>query len=276
MDKVLENNLTKEFIEEMPYTDFVGLINQWNVLPGSYDTINRWSIFGRVNEKSRLLQVACTTGFQSREIASLTGCSGVALDLSEYAVKSAIYNKENYAPNIDIEYFQANGYDYSPTEKFTHIAVGAGLGFFPDPNKMFNKCIDFLQDGGYLLASPFYAKSDLPEEVIEQAKEVFGITPTHQTYKEIMGMYNQLEVLYEERKEIVQETEEEMAAYCKSTTIRACEILDIKDEEVYNAIFNRLYSIKSATNTLRLYQDYSVLVLRYRKEIYPSRYVELF
>ena len=221
--------------------------------------------------------MACTTGFQSREIANLTGCKGDAFDLSEYAVVSAIYNKEHYTPNVEINYMVQNGYEYETSKKYSHVIVGGGLQFFPDPQKMKDKCIEYMQDGGYLLASPFYVKEEIPQELIEKAKKVFGITVTTQGYKEIMKMYTDLEIIYEDRNELIMETEEEIQEYCRATTNRAVKILDKEgDQEIYDAIYDRLYSIKEMSNELRPYQMYSVLVLRYRKNVYPNRYVELF
>lgn len=268
--------ITPEYIKHISYTDFVGLVNQWNVLPGSYVTLSKWAKFSALNKKSRLLEVACTTGFSSRELALISGCSGVGLDLSAKSVKMANYNKEKYAPNIDFSYVVADGYGYKDTKKFSHIVVGASLGFFPDPDKMLERCINMIDDGGYILAAPFYATKPLPKQIIKKSQKVFEITPTGIPYKDIMRLYNKLEIIFEERNNLVQETEDEIHYYCKSTISRACNMLKIKDENIYNAMYDRLYEIKKTTNELRLYQMYSVLVLRYRKSVYPNRFVELF
>lgn len=272
MDKI-----TCDQINKMNYADFVGLINQWNVLPGAYTTLSKWITFGQINEKSNILQVACTTGFQSREISIVTGCKGKAFDLSEYAINSAKYNKEHYSPNINIEYFVKDGYAYETNEKFSHVIIGGCLQFFPNPQLMKVRCISFLQDGGYLLASPFYVKDNIPVELIERARQVFGITITTKRYKEIMNMYQDLEIIYEDRNEILPETKEEIESYCKATVERAVRILGLEDNsQITSAIYKRLYSIKDMSNLLRPYQMYSVLVLRYRDCVYPNRYVELF
>ena len=82
-----QQNITPEFIKQLSYTDFVGFINQWNVLPGSYSTLSKWAVYSKMNKNSRLLEVACTTGFSSRELATLTGCSGEGFDLSEGSIE---------------------------------------------------------------------------------------------------------------------------------------------------------------------------------------------
>jgi SAM-dependent methyltransferase len=269
-------NITSEYIRNISYTDFVGFVNQWNVLPGSYVTLSKWAQFSGLNKKSRLLEVACTTGFSSRELALLSGCSGEGFDISRKSVEMANYNKKKYASKIDFSYVVADGYGYKAKKKFTHIAVGASLGFFPDPQRMLERCISAMCDDGYLLASPFYITKPLPVSLVKRAEKVFDITPTGIPYKEIMSLYNKLEIIFEEKNELTQETEEELHYYCKCTIDRACSMLKIDDEKIYDVMYERLYEIKKMSNDLRPYQMYSVLVLRYRKNVYPNRFVELF
>ena len=271
-----QEKITPDFIQKLSYTDFVGFVNQWNVLPGSYSTLSKWAIHSRMNRNSHILEVACTTGFSSRELAVLTGCSGEGFDLSKSSIEMASYNKEQYAPNIDFSYKVADGYSYKTQHKFTHIAIGASLQFFPDPEKMFDHCIEMLKDGGYILAAPFYVTHPIPNHLIRRAQKVFGITPTTVSYKEIMRSYSKLEIIYEDRNDLVPETKEELDYYCKSTIDRACKIRNISDQEVYDIMYKRLFEVKKMSNDLRLHQRYSVLVLRYRKSVYPNRFVELF
>src|SRR3990167_2372137 len=146
--------ITPEFIKQLSYIDFVGFVNQWNVLPGAHSTLSKWVVYSKIDKNSHLLEVACTTGFSSRELALFSDCSGEGFDLSERSIKMAIYNKKQYAPNINFSYSVADGYRYKFDKLFTHIIVGASLGFFPDPAKMLDRCISMLEDGGYILASP--------------------------------------------------------------------------------------------------------------------------
>lgn len=272
----VEASITVEKIMKMNYPDFVGYINQWNVLPGAYNTLSKWAMFSRMTEKSKLLQIACTTGFQSRELSILTGCQALGIDLSNNAIEMARYNKEHYAPNANLNYIQGDALNFDSNEKFTHVAIGAGAQFFPNPQQAIKKCISFLNDGGFLLASPFYIINPIPEDLLNLGRNVFGITPTTAGYKDIMNMYKGLEIIYEDRNFICQETEAELKDYCESTITRACEIRKINDTKIYDAMYKRLYQVKMASNLLRPYQNYSVLVLRYRKSVYPHRYVELF
>ena len=266
--------ISREFVENMSYPDFVGLVNQWNVLPGAYSTLNKWINFGYVNKSSKVLQIACTTGFQSREISHFTKCTGKAFDISEYAITSAVENQKMYTPDANIEYFIQDGLNFKTDEKFTHVIVGGGLKFFSDPDQMIKNIISYYDDEGYLLASPFYAIKEIPDEVLNLCKETFGISVTHEPYDEVMKLYKDFEVVYEDRNILRLESEESIDYYCDCITKRAVESLNCED--LYNVIYDRLHKIKEVTNELRKYQEYSVLVLRYRKNIFPQRYVELF
>lgn len=267
---------TVDFINKLSYPDFVGFINQWNVLPGAHVTLSKWAIFSKMDAQSCLLQIACTTGFQSRELALYTGCKAKGLDLSSYAIAAANYNKENYAPLCDLSYETADGHTYDDKEKYTHIAFGAGLRFFSNPEQALKQSFSHLTDCGYVLASPFYAVNEVPQDVIAQCQKVFGITPTFEDYKKVMELYKDLEIIYQDHNDLYQETEQELTHYCAVTIERACKMHDIHDDAVIQAMYDRLYNVRQATNSLRRYQKYSVLVLRYRQSVYPNRYVELF
>lgn len=274
--KKISSVLSVDNVCSMSYTDFIGLVNQWNVLPGSYVSLNKWRHFGDINSKSNILEVACTTGFSSRELAYMTGCKGIGFDISAPSIEQAKLNKKIYKKKIDIEYVVSDGYAFKTKVKFSHIIVGAALRFFSDPANMLMRLISVLQEPGYILATEFYTVKPIPKKLIKDAQGTFGITPTTIAYKEVMKIYESLEVVYEDRNIPVQETDAEINYYTKSTIDRACARLKITDKVIYNAMFDRLKKIKQVSNALREYQGYNVLVLRKRSETYPNRYTELF
>lgn len=274
---MINKEITVDYIKWMNYPDFIGLINQWNVPPWSYDTLSRWINYWKINENSSVLEVACTTGFSIREICDISWAKWLGFDLSHRAIENANYNKNKYTKWLDLEFLQADWYDFdNKWEKYSHIIVWWALKFFPDPNKMMERVISFLENWWLILAAPFYGVWKIPESLKEKAKRVFGFNITSEPYKEIMSLYNKLEIIYEERKKFKLETDEEIRNYCKSTIDLAVDRLWINDDKVYNAMFGRLYEVRQMSNELRTYQEYSVLVLRYREGLYPNRLVELF
>lgn len=273
----MKNRITIEYLKKMSYTEFISFAHQWNIPPGSFVTLNEWAIFSRINKDSRILEIASTTGFSSREIARITGCSAVGIDICPSSVERAQFNHQLYAKNLDLEYICMDACDYKSEKKFTHIILGASLGFFENPEKMINNLKELLEDDGMILVSPYYLKGDkLPKDLIEKTKKVIEINPTNFDYYEAIKPYENFEILYENRKAIIPETEEQMEKYSRDTINTACKFHNITDEEIIEYMYQRMYEIKNICNELHKYFGYSVIVLRYRKNIYPNRYVELF
>lgn len=267
--------LTVEFLAECPYTTFVGAINQWNVPPGAYDTLSRWRIFGSVDSDSDLLEIACTTGFSSRELARLSGCRAQGVDISHASIQMAKYNRMRYGPE-NVEYEAQDAMVQPEVGSYTHIVVGAAGRFFEDEAAMVDRCTQLLRDEGMLLASPFFAQREVPAELIQQCHEVFGIEITTQPYEEVLRPYRGFEVLYEQRMQLRPEQSWELDHYVESTVQRFSSSAGVTDAETLRVVRQRLHRIREMSNRLREFQAYAVLVLGYRTLVYPDRFVERF
>lgn len=268
---------TPEEILKLSYTDFVGLVNQWNVPPGAFSTLNKWRVFGQVTKESNVIEVASTTGFSSRELSLMCDCRAHGIDISAKSVEAAKENAKKYAPNSKLSYSCQDATRYIPKKKYSHMIIGAAIRFFDNPQEALIKMAqNMLQEDGYILSCEFYVKKEIPKQLVEEARKVFDITVTQQEYKEVMRHYQGLTLLYEERNDIELETEQELQHYCESTIKRFQDQHPQYGQDVLEVMFNRLYEIKNMSNRLRPYQKYSVLVHKMDKRIFPNRYTELF
>lgn len=263
-------------IDDMSYTQFVAFIDQWNVPPGALNTINQWSVFGHVTENSRVLEIACTTGLSSREIARITGCSSLGIDICADSIESAQMNAKVYGQNLKLQYLCQDACYYETDIKFTHLIIGASLGFFEKPNEMLKRLPNFFDREGYILASPYYSEGGMPQSLIDDCKRVIGIVPTTMSYDAMRDIYADYEVAYENRSVIELETEGQIRKYVEDSIERACEIRGITNQTIKSRMYDRLYEIKYVSNELHRYQRYSVLVLRYLDCVYPNKFLELF
>ncbi|MCY7911079.1 methyltransferase domain-containing protein [Bacillus inaquosorum] len=260
----------------LDYVDFISRVNQYNIPPGSLSTVSEWIFFSNINSNSKVIEIACNTGVVGREISLRTGAKVKGIDVNEEAVKAARKNKKLLSV-YNCEYEVLDFFDLPNTEKFTHATIGASLGFFKNKVEFTKKLTSIFDDKGYLLASPYYSSGNMPAHLIEESKQVLGITPTSSSYKEIMKDFSGLEVVYESRKNIIPEEDYEMKQYAKDTTDFFFENNQhLYSKNAYNYIYNRLLQIKEVSNELHKYQSYSVMVLRYDQRIYPKRLVELF
>jgi len=273
---VAELPRTADDVWSAPYPDFVAMVNQTNVMPGAFATLNTWALHSRMTDDSRLLDVACTTGFTSRELARLTDCAATGFDLSADAVALAEYNHRTSGHQLRLHYTRADGATFAPGRTFTHIAVGAALGFFPDPPAMATHLLSLLEDGGYVLAAPFWSDEPLPPDVAAVRRGVFGITSPMETREQAHSLFHGLDVMHQTDHRLTPESDDDIAHYCHSTVNRACDQAGIEDPAIRKAMLDRLAGVKRATNQLREYQHYTVLVLRLDRRSYPRRFVELF
>lgn len=268
--------LTVREVEQLSYTDFIGLINQWNVPPGAFTTLNKWRLFGEVDSASRILEVACTTGFSSRELALLTGCQALGIDISAASIRAARENQKKYALKSKLTYRHADVATFTNQNFFSHIVLGAALRFFPHPQTTLKHLLNLLEPHGFVLSCEFFCQKKIPAQLVTQARNVFNITVTQSGYKEVMAPYRNLTLLYEDHNDIRPETDDELDHYTRSTIDRAVTDAKIKSADVYEALYQRLLKIKKISNALRPYQQYVVLAHRKDPRIYPHRYTELF
>ena len=128
-----------------------------------------------------------------------------------------------------------------------------------------------------LLVSPYYLTDrPLPDKIINDSKRVININPTNFDYHFAMSYYKDFEIIYQSRKDIIVETDEEMKKYTDDTINRWIVRNGIADEKLIQAMRTRLMEIKEVCNNIHKYHSYSVMVLRYEKKVYPNRFVELF
>jgi ubiquinone/menaquinone biosynthesis C-methylase UbiE len=76
-------------IEKMSYIDFISLIKEENRPPGGKKTIREFIKNSFVNKNSKILEVGCTNGFTSLEVARLLGCKVWGIDLHKPSIDNA-------------------------------------------------------------------------------------------------------------------------------------------------------------------------------------------
>lgn len=255
------------------YTEFVAKVNQTNVMPGAYSTLNQWINFSNITRESHVLEVASTTGFSSREIAKQTGCKSHGIDICSLSVERANRNADEEKVASRVTYSVDNVLEIDSGE-YTHVIIGAALGFFPDPKVAMDRIASVLTKDGYILACCFYVNgTPMPEDVIKQREDMFGISNPPQTYQESRADFEGFKHVYYNHYDLHSEDEESIANYVKNTVKRYSEQQGDQREDVLMEIYNRLLDIKVFSNKLRKYYGYTVDV--YQKNEQP-RYVEQF
>ena len=82
--------LTTEKIEELNYSDYVGIVRETNRPSGGIRTVQKVCTNAFIDKSKKILEIGCNTGFTSMNIAQLTGASVIGVDLVEESLKAVI------------------------------------------------------------------------------------------------------------------------------------------------------------------------------------------
>ncbi|WP_426390706.1 ThiF family adenylyltransferase [Variovorax sp. R-27] len=168
---------TPDLIKKTSYPALVGYLRQENSPPGGEKTIRYWINKGNIKEKSSILDLACSTGYSSRNTAKLTGCSGVGIDVEMCAIESA----KNMAARDGVSHLQfesgdAENLSFKDSE-FTHILAGCTFAFIQNQQAAINEVRRVLRGGGILCVSSFFYSQEPPVDVLDAIELHVGFRP---------------------------------------------------------------------------------------------------
>jgi SAM-dependent methyltransferase len=159
----------------MAYPDFVAFLGQENTPPGSFRTIGEWVDIASIASNSRVLDLACSTGFSGREVHLLTQAAIHGIDISAAAISRA---RENARGNQSLSYEVADASSLPlPDQSFSHVLGGCNFGFIDARDQALDEVHRVLSPGGYLCVSAFYYKQRPPEELLDQVADAIGFRP---------------------------------------------------------------------------------------------------
>ncbi len=173
------NTLTTEKIKRLSYPEFMGVLGLENTSLGGSFAVDYWIHNSKMNKKSKVLEIACSTGFNLRNCILKTKAFGIGIDVSkksiEYAKKTV--KNEKIKNNIQFKVEDAEGLSFS-SKNFTHVISGMSFAFFTRANKVLKEVSRVLAPAGYLLtATPYYIKKP-PFKLLDKIEKTLGFRPS--------------------------------------------------------------------------------------------------
>ncbi len=158
------------------YLSTIAKSGQVNTPPGSYLTIKEWAQYSFMNQQSMVLEIGCSNGFISIELARYTGAACVGIDLHDGSIESAQQNIDRYV--ADKVSFQQGDAGQLPFEDatFSHVVISGHLPFV-DPvvrRKHIDKALRVLRPWGYLLVALYHYHTTPPQKLIEEFNAKIG------------------------------------------------------------------------------------------------------
>jgi SAM-dependent methyltransferase len=257
--------LNPEKVTAMSYAEFVAFINQINTPAGGFSTVNSWIYNSGIDYRSLILDVGCSTGFSSREIAKKTSCAVIGIDLCEAAIRGATHLLSMEERPLAVRYDLGDICEahYSPS-MFSHIILGSSLGFVQDKVKAVQLLKNFLDKDGYILMAPFWFTAPPPSSIVDNFEKEIGFRPqTEWGRNEWLDLFDKdLVLVYENVHLLVQESDETIKEHCNCTLLRCESVQGTLSSELKEVCYERLFKIRKVINSMRPYQKYASWVFR--------------
>jgi ubiquinone/menaquinone biosynthesis C-methylase UbiE len=247
--------------EKLSYPELVALSAQDNGPPGGCETIHWWIEQGRIAQESVVLDLACSTGFASRTIASCVGCTTIGIDVAFAAVAAAVDSSAQSSASTF--YLKGDAHQLPLSDaSVTHVVAGACFGFFKDAERVTEEVSRVLFPDGLLCVDTFCYHATPPEPLLRRVKELTN-TQLSSSWDErhwvsVFEKRFNLECI--ERKELCPESVGSLAA--KSFIPQSRIGLG---EDALDDLRRRLLFIRAILNEHRRYQSASRQIWRLRK-----------
>ncbi len=159
-------------IENMSYVDLLAYMGESNLPPGGFAGISNLVDFCHIHERSRVLHVGSSAGFLSRELARITGCSVVGVDISEKMVESAKKNAADEGLANQCSYICKDICLYESNNPYDVVLTGGSMAFIRDHEKALDSMVSNVKPYGFVgLCELSYHKSP-PEELRDRIASI--------------------------------------------------------------------------------------------------------
>ncbi len=255
---------TKEEINNLSYTDFISFIKEENRPSGGKKSIRDIVQNSFINKDSKILEIGCTNGFSSLEIAKIVGCSVIGIDINENSVKNAndrIKINKLDSSKIKFQYGNAEKLEFGD-ESFDLIVSGNALSFVRDKSKAMNELLRVLKPNGFISIVPIWYRENPKEEIIKKVNEELGFEIQCTFEKDWLDFSKyDLELYFKKDYTFIKASEEQISSYVNKM-IDSKEHLKIYDLETIQEIKVRWNRIINTFNDNLNMANYSVILLR--------------
>lgn len=263
---------TSDSVQKMSYPALVGYLRQENTPPGGEKTIRYWISKGDITAKSSVLDLACSTGYSSRNAAKLTGCNGIGIDVELCAIESARkMAARDGMSHLKFESGNAESLSFKDSE-FTHILAGCTFAFIQNQQAAIFEARRVLRGGGILCVSNFFFSQKPPVDILDAIELHVGFRPKPfwserwwNNFFEAAGF----SLIDQEIEALPIYSDDSIATEVQRVVFESQHDLASAAPAVLCAIYEKILAMRLAANKQRKYQGLAVQV--WRNEKFPHR-----
>lgn len=164
--------LSPEAIRAMSYNGLIAVVRETNRIPGGARTVHTIANRCFLNSASRVLEIGTSTGATAIELAHLTGCTIVGIDVnSESLAEASRRADEAGVTGISFREADATALPFQ-SEIFDTVICGNVTSLIAQPGLALAEYDRVLRWGGCFVAVPMYYRTTPPDQVVEEVRRV--------------------------------------------------------------------------------------------------------
>jgi len=263
------NDLSSEKVKKLSYTDFISLIEEENRPSGGKKTIREIIKNTFLDEDSKVLEVGCTNGFTTLEIARTVGCEVVGIDINEKSIRNARLrlekDSEQVKNNVSFRVGDATDMPFSDNE-FDLVVCGNATSFIENKKQAFSEYKRVLKDWGFIATVPIYYIDHVPDKILDKLSNTLNVDIEKRSKEDWKNFFTDdyIEIYYEADYEFKYLSDEEIEEYV-TKSLQKPKIKKLS-EDVKESIHERWKETIKLFNENLSYTNFSIMILRKRLE----------
>jgi len=257
----MKKNTAKQ-INDMPYVQFMALLDEVNRPPGGKMSVRRSVINSFIDRDSQVLDIGCNTGFCTFEISHLTKARVTGIDISADMIAAAKRYQSQDPLGQRVGFRVADGMKIPFKDGSFDVAFSGGsTAFIEDKKKAIHEYARVVKPWGFVTDINFFYHKKPPVSLLKRLNDLLGINIQPWDLKYWKDLYKSTGLepyyLFTEKVELV--GPEQIKFYCRELA---------KDKKysapVELAIYKRLLRTMALFNENHSYLSYGIFVNRKR------------
>lgn len=175
----LADELTVSDIEDLPYVTLLARLGESNRPPGGIDTIRQLIVNCHIRPEISVLHAGCNAGFSSREIARMTGCTMIGVDISgDMAAKAELIARKEGLDRLRYQQADMRALPF-PDHRFDITFSAGALAFVDGHRAALNEWIRVTRPNGLIADAELFYREPPPASIRTDVADVIGVEVPH-------------------------------------------------------------------------------------------------
>ena len=254
--------ISKNEIATLPYVDLLALLGESNRPPGGMDSVRRIIVNCHLRPGVEILHAGCNAGFLSREIARLSGCKAMGIDINKNMVDAARERSqsEGIAGLVTYEQQDMRAMKF-PDHSFDVTLSGGALAFVNGQRSAVEEWVRVTRPYGLVADVELYYRTRVPPKTRDKVSSIIGVEVPEYRLNDWLSVFDHplLEPYYRFEGAVRTRTADDVLHYCERMAAYRAASWEADAREM---LVSRLSEAFSTFNENLSYMGYVILIYR--------------